>query len=300
MLEIREGSVTRMKPRPNEDVNKYFICDYGRLNYRWINRTDRAEQPQVRTNGALRSIDWDVAIHAAAALLRDARTYVVASPFLSNEALFLLSRLMKRNGGEGAFRVATGDEAPLPGVEDLALRRDRAANVHGAELFGFRRTDQVLDGMRDGDVLVVADDDLDGLTVQDVSRASQVIVISTTLPEAATDAAVLLPITNFAEEEGTFTNLRGRVQRFMQGKPAPGLARPSWLVLGDLLGALGEQESFYLPADVFANIAQSHSAFSGLSYERLGMRGLPVLNGDNSGKAGPAPEGLGAAAGGAR
>jgi NADH-quinone oxidoreductase subunit G len=299
-LEIREGSVTRIKPRPNDDVNKYFICDYGRLNYRWINRTDRAEQPQVRTDGALRSIDWDVAIHAAASLLRDARTYVVASPFLSNETLFLLSQLMKRNGGEGAFRVATGDEAPLVGVEDLALRRDRAANVQGAELFGFNRNDQPLAGLRDGDVLVIADDDLDGFTAQDISRASQVIVIGTTLPDAAKDAAVLLPITNFAEEEGTFTNLRGRVQRFMQAKAAPGFARPSWLVLGDLLGVLGEQDSFYLPADVFAKIASKHSAFAGLSYERLGMRGLPVLNGDNSGKPAPAPEGLGAGAGGAR
>jgi predicted molibdopterin-dependent oxidoreductase YjgC len=86
----------------------------------------------------------------------------------------------------------------------------------------------------------------------------------------------------------------------MQAKAAPGLARPSWLVLGDLLGVLGEQDSFYLPADVFANIASKHSAFAGLSYDKLGMRGLPVLNGDNSGKPGPAPEGLGAGAGGAR
>ena len=112
------------------------------------------------------------------------------------------------------------------------------------------------------------------------ARAAQVIVIGTTLPEAAKDAAVLLPITNVAEEEGTFTNLRGRVQRFMQAKPAPGLARPSWLVLGDLLGALGKQDGFYLPSDVFTRIAETHPAFSGLSYDTLGMRGLPVLDSD--------------------
>jgi NADH-quinone oxidoreductase subunit G len=284
-LETREGIVTRLKPRPNENVNKFFICDYGRLNYRWMNRTDRAEQPLVKTDGVLRSIDWDVAIHAAASLLRDARTFVLASPFLSNEALHLLSQLMRRNGGAGAFRVSTGEEAPLPGVEDLALRRDRAANVNGAALFGFERSDRPLDGLRDGDVLVVADDGLEGIAASDINRASQMIVIGTTLPEAAKEAAVLLPITNFAEEEGTFTNLRGRVQRFLQGKPAPGLARPTWLVLGDLLGALGEQDAFYLPADVFAKIAKSHSAFAGLSYEKLGMRGLPVLDSQHAGTA---------------
>ena len=282
-IETRDLQVARLKPRPNEDVNKFFMCDYGRLNYRWMNRTDRAESPMVRTDGKLRPIDWDVAVHAAASILRDARVHVLASPNLSNESLHLLSQLTQSSGGSGTFRVATGDEAPLPGVEDLALRRDRAANVNGAELLGFKRSENPLGGLRDGDVLVVADDDLGGLDAAEIARASQVIVIGTTLPDVARGAAVLLPIANFTEEEGTFTNLRGRVQRFTQAKPAPGLARPSWLVLGDLLGALGKQDGFYLPSDVFANLAASHSAFSGLSYEALGMRGLPVLDAQAAG-----------------
>ena len=282
-IETRDLQVARLKPRPNEDVNKFFMCDHGRLNYRWMNRTDRAETPMVRTNGKLLPIDWDVAVHAAASILRGARVHVVASPNLSNEALHLLSQLTRRGGGSGEFRVATGDETPLPGVEDLALRRDRAANVKGAELLGFKRVDNPLAEMRDGDVLVIADDDLEGIGASELTRSGQMIVIGSTLPEAARDAAVLLPISNFAEEEGTFTNLRGRVQRFTQAKPAPGLARPSWLVLGDLLGALGEQDGFHLPSDVFANIAASHPAFSGLSYDSLGMRGLPIVGAQAAG-----------------
>jgi NADH-quinone oxidoreductase subunit G len=283
MLETRDSVVARIKPRPNEAVNKFFICDYGRLNYRWINRQDRLEHPMVRTGGSLKMIDWDVAIHAAAGLLGDRRAYVLASPMLSNEALHLLSKIIRRSGGTGEFRVATGEEAPLAGVEDLALRRDRAANVYGAELFGFVRTEKPLSGLSDDDVLIVADDDLEGIDASAVERAAQVIVIGTTLPDAAGDAAVALPIANFAEEDGTFTNLRGRVQRFMQAKPAPGLARPSWLVLGDLLGVLGEQTTFFLPSDVFAEIARSHPELSGLSYDRLGMKGLPVLSAQPAG-----------------
>jgi NADH-quinone oxidoreductase subunit G len=63
----------------------------------------------------------------------------------------------------------------------------------------------------------------------------------------------------------------------MQAKAAPGLARPSWLVLGDLLGAMGAQTQFFLPSEVFTNLASSKPQFAGLSYETLGMRGLPVL-----------------------
>ncbi len=92
-------------------------------------------------------------------------------------------------------------------------------------------------------MLVVADEELVGADAADVAKAGAIIVIGTTLPPWARHvAAVVLPIANIAEEEGTFTNLRGRVQRFMQAKAAPGFARPSWYVLADLLAALGRDD----------------------------------------------------------
>ena len=60
---------------------------------------------------------------------------------------------MKKTGGSGAYRVQQGDEAPLPGVEDLSLRADRAANANGADLFGFTRSDTPLSSLGAGDVL---------------------------------------------------------------------------------------------------------------------------------------------------
>jgi NADH-quinone oxidoreductase subunit G len=278
-VETRDDSVVRFKPRPNEDVNKHFMCDYGRLNYRWVNRQDRAEMPMVRANGVLAATEWETAITAASEIISGKNVHVIASPMLSNEALFLLSELIEHNGGRGVFRVATGDEAPLPGVEDLALRRDRAANVVGAEMLGYRRTENPLEGLGSGDVLIVADDDLEGLSIETAALPANVVVIGTSVPRAIASPSAVLPITNFAEEEGTFTNLRGRVQRFTQAKAAPGMARPSWLVLGDLLGAMGAQTQFFLPSEVFANMAAEKSHFAGMSYDTLGMRGLPVLQG---------------------
>jgi predicted molibdopterin-dependent oxidoreductase YjgC len=261
------------------------MCDYGRLNYHWTNRQDRAETPMVRANGVLAAAEWESAIVAAARILNGKSVHVVASPMLSNEALFLLSQLIEHNGGNGVFRVATGDEAPLPGVEDLALRRDRAANVNGAEMLGFSRSESPLDGLAEGDVLIIGDDDLEGLSAAAADKASSVVVIGTTVPASLSNVSVVLPITNFSEEEGTFTNLRGRVQRFMQAKAAPGMARPSWLVLGDLLGAMGAQTNFFLPSEVFANLASVKPDFAGLTYDKLGMRGLPVLSAEPAGAA---------------
>jgi len=278
IIETRDNTVVRMRPRANADVNDYFLCDAGRLDYRWMNGPNRLELPQASQNGLLADADWDVALGAAAAAIRGKRTLVVASPMLSNEALHLLSRLIRTTGGRGAFRVARGPEAPLPGVKDLALRSERAANVIGAEKLGFTKTDTPLAGLQATDVLVIADHALTDAEIQAATGAAAVVVIGTTLPASLANIAAVLPITNFAEEEGTFTNLRGRVQRFLQAKAAPGLARPSWFVLSDLLGALGESANYFLPADVFAALAASHAEFAGLTYDRIGLRGLPVIN----------------------
>jgi NADH-quinone oxidoreductase subunit G len=291
IMETRENQIVRMKPRTNENVNAYFMCDWGRLNYRWMNEKNRADRPMVRRNGSLAITTWEDAITAAARALNGKSVFIAASPMLSNESLYLLTQLME--GGSGAFRVTEGEEAPLPGVEDLALRRERAANVYGAETLGFNKTRDLLGGLEQGDVLVVAGENLEGIEATALARASDVIVISSILPEAASNASIVLPIANFSEEEGTVTNLRGRVQRFTQARQAPGESRPSWLVLGDLLGAMGKQTSFFLPSEVFAKLASSTKAFAGLTYDSIGFKGLPLATAPATGP--KAPIAMGAA-----
>jgi NADH-quinone oxidoreductase subunit G len=280
----------RMRPRPNENVNAFFMCDWGRLNYRWMNEKNRVERPMVARGNALAPASWETAINAAARALNGKKVFVAASPMLSNEALFLLTQVIQ--GGTGAFRVTEGEEAPLAGVKDLALRRERAANVYGAEALGFSKTKDLLGGLKQGDVLVVAGEDLDGIDAAAVARASNVIVIGSVLPQPASSASVVLPIANFSEEEGTVTNLRGRVQRFTQARQAPGETRPSWLVLGDLLGAMGKQSNFFLPSEVFASLAASNKAFAGLSYDTIGFKGLPLANASSSGPKAPIGAGV--------
>jgi NADH-quinone oxidoreductase subunit G len=273
MIETRDNAVVRLRPRPNADVNAFFMCDYGRLNYRWINRPDRLEVPAVLGAQGYQPVDWDLALDGAATVLRGKRVFVLASPNLSNEALYLLSVLASRSSGGGAFRVLTGEEAPLPGVPNLALRRDRAANVVGAELLGFRRSETPLEELRAGDALLVVDHGLNSDDRRSAETASAVVFLGTAIPSELPRAHVLLPMANYAEEDGTFTNIQGRVQRYLQARAAPGLARPACLVLSDLLSRLGQPLTVRHPADVFALLSADHPAFGGMSYESLGLRG---------------------------
>jgi NADH-quinone oxidoreductase subunit G len=276
MVETRDNAVVRLRPRPNANVNEFFLCDHGRLNYRWLNRGDRLEAPTVLSQSGLRATDWDIALSSAAAALKGKRVHVVASPNLSNEALFFLSRIVRQSGGRGVFTVEQGAEAPLPGVEDLALRADRAANGRGAELLGFARHDSPLSGFSAGDAVILADYDLTGDEAAKLSGASSVVLVSTFMPAAITRADVVLPIANYVEEEGTFTNLRGRVQRFLQARAAPGMARPSWYVLADLCNALGDRQDALTASQAFAALASSQAPFAGMSYDSLGLKGAMV------------------------
>ena len=55
----------------------------------------------------------------------------------STESLGLVRRLVDRLEVTAAIQVPLGDEAPLAGIPNLALRRERAPNLAGAELLGY-------------------------------------------------------------------------------------------------------------------------------------------------------------------
>ncbi|HXD24017.1 MAG TPA: 2Fe-2S iron-sulfur cluster-binding protein, partial [Gemmatimonadaceae bacterium] len=225
-IELREQQVVRIRPRGNADVNKFFMCDHGRLNYKWMNRPDRLETPMASG----KSVDWEVAIAAAAAALKGRRAFVVANASLSNEAMYLLKRLAAKTGGAVYYNIPKGEEAPLPGVPDLSLRADRAANGTAAGLLGFTHDAKPLTMLGAGDVAILVDVNPHAAAAEALSKAGAVIVIGTAMPGIVSSAVAVLPIANIAEEEGTLTNLRGRVQRYLQAKAAPGIARPAWYV----------------------------------------------------------------------
>ena len=241
-LETRDGQVVRVRPRPNMDVNRYFMCDEGRLGYQWLNRADRLDVPMMRDGaGKLAPTGWEQALARAAELAGGASGAVgLVSAGASCEALEEAAKLLKSLGGRGAFRVRTGDERPLAGIPDLALRAERAPNVHGALEAGFTRDwDGTLSAARSAPLVLVLDDPLDGVD----AAGRSLVYIGTALPDAArAHAAVVLPCANMAEEDGTFRNIQGRVQAYSQAKPAPGMARPAAWILAELaerLAAVG-------------------------------------------------------------
>jgi NADH-quinone oxidoreductase subunit G len=285
-LETRDNQVMRIKPRPNPEVNSHWMCDFGRLNYQWINRVDRVEAPLVRDgSGRHVPMSWSDALLRLAEALRGhaGGAQAVVSPFAANEDIGALRRVMEAvGGGGGVYRCEQGEQVVLPGFPDLALRKDRAANVMGAELFGFSRT-----GGADGKggleaaaghtgVLFVLGDELADAPADFGASASLFVYVGQQLSPAARNAHFVLPSTTFAEMEGTFTNVQRRVQRFWPALRAPGMSRPAWQILGVLLAGIGDAGAPGTAADAFNGLAAVRPEFGLLSWGELGAQGAAL------------------------
>jgi NADH-quinone oxidoreductase subunit G len=102
---VLRGKLMRMVPRENEEINETWIADRDRFGFEGMYSADRVTEPMVRIDGALRAVDWEVALTAAAEGLqktsgaqRGSAAGFLASPMATLEELFLLARIARGLG----------------------------------------------------------------------------------------------------------------------------------------------------------------------------------------------------------
>ena len=99
------------------------------------------------------------------------------------------------------------------------------------------------------------------------------------LSETAALAHVVLPSAQWAEEEGTMTNLEGRVLHRRRAQPPPPGARTDVEVLCDIAARLGHAHRFSYagPREVFEELRRASKGgpadYSGISYEKIDAQG---------------------------
>ncbi|HYL30807.1 MAG TPA: 2Fe-2S iron-sulfur cluster-binding protein [Gemmatimonadales bacterium] len=289
-IDTRDDVVVRLRPRPNLDVNRHFMCDTGRMNYRWMNRGDRIEAPLVKDGARHVATDWDTALDRLGMLLRGTNgpAVILASGRASTESLGLVRRLVEGRAVTAAVQVPLGEEAPLPGIPNLALRRERAPNLAGAELLGYGRDwAGAVRAAAAAAVVILLDPELAADDEAALAAAPGALVILGTVPsERLRNAELVLPVTTMAEENGTWVNRDGRAQRFEQAKVQPGMARPAWWVAGEVLAGPGpDADAPATAAQAFALLGQTWPVFAGLTYSDLGFTGRVLAPAEPAGAA---------------
>ncbi len=87
-------------------------------------------------------------------------------------------------------------------------------------------------------------------------------------------ADVILPASSFLEKSGTFTNAERRIQLVAPAIDPPGEAKTDFEIIGLVARALGHEIGWASPAEAMDEIAALTPDFAGVSFARLGRRGL--------------------------
>jgi NADH-quinone oxidoreductase subunit G len=283
----RLNVIYRQTPRENNEVNSSWMCDYGRLNFHYINSPDRLRVPQIREGEALTNASWKTALAQAGDELKKyaGQIAVIGSARMTNEELWLTKRLIESLG------TVDHDVVPRHGEADqILLSADRNPNILGAQVIGVTnetpggKLSAIVEKVRSGAIraVVALGEDLTeiGLTADDLTKLS-LIVATAILPNDTTrHATILFPAATFAEKRGSMINKKGRLQRLNRAVQATGEARDDWEILRDLIQQLTGSNAIYLIEDVFRQIAEAIPEMKGLSLSKISDLGVQLAEED--------------------
>ena len=125
VVQVKAGTVMRVVPLENEDVNECWIADRDRFSYEALNGPARLQQPMIKQGGQWQAVDWTTALRYVAQGLKrvksefgSAHMGALAHPMATVEELHLLAKLVRSLGSESIdhrLRHADFGNAAAPG-----------------------------------------------------------------------------------------------------------------------------------------------------------------------------------------
>ncbi len=247
-LDYLKDTTYRYRPRENEAVNQEWMCDDGRLSYKYVN-TDRVLTAREGRGAVGRDLPVSAAIQASAAALKahagEGTLAALFSPVASLEDLLVAALVATE--GLGLAEVYVGGR-PDGWQDELLKRADENPNRRGLELvaqaFGllvkpFAELTRAIEAGRVKAVWAVGAEIPDAQAAATFGRLEALVCQAVNHGVAAKEATLLLPAAPHSETDGTFVNFEGRPQRFELAYWPRGAASPHWKLAGELGRALG-------------------------------------------------------------
>ena len=286
-IEYDKNEVFRLKPRDNPDVNKWWMCDQGRLTYKDLNiRENRVAHPLGKTAEGFQEISWENAFSAIREKISELQptsneVIGLVDTHASNEELYLFKKLLKEGfDSDQLFFPDLEWEQPVSDffINSL-ITSDKNPNRAGARMLGLKgakSSEEVTSKIPTGTkVLLVF-----GKPFEDENLLSQagniplVINIAAWQSGWSETADVTLPGRLHSEKDATYTNKAGRVQRVNTAIRAFHKTRPDWMVLCGLMELLDVDNKADSAEAVFQELSEIEKAFQGLQWESIGSDGI--------------------------
>jgi NADH-quinone oxidoreductase subunit G len=266
-IDHNEGVIYRLKPRYNPLVNGHWMCDEGRFGYKYVHDRRRITAPVLRRGRDGTTPRWedlpDILRYRFTEHTEEhgaEKVGLLLSPFLACEEAWLLVRFIREvapsailsagpiptEGEDQTFPVgATGSEVRF------TISKEKCPNRRGVELVLEHAGGEVVDHaafvtrMKEGAVTAawIAGGYPKEWVNKDLASAAEkltLLVVQDLLPSPLTEGAtVVLPACAWAEREGSFVNIDGRVQQFQRSIDVPDGARRDGQFLYELAGFEG-------------------------------------------------------------
>ena len=286
-IEYDKNEVFRLKPRDNPDVNKWWMCDQGRLTYKDLNiRENRIAHPLGKTAEGFQEISWENAFSAIQEKISELQptsneVIGLVDTHASNEELYLFKKLLKEGfDSDQLFFPDLEWEQPVSDffINSL-ITSDKSPNRAGARMLGLKgakSSEEVTSKIPTGTkVLLVF-----GKPFEDENLLSQagniplVINIAAWQSGWSETADVTLPGRLHSEKDATYTNKAGRVQRVNTAIRAFHKTRPDWMILCGLMELLDVDNKADSAEAVFQELSENEKGFQGLQWESIGSDGI--------------------------
>ena len=285
LIGSREEKIYRYTPRENDAVNGPWMCDAGRLNYKWIGREDRlTESPksEVQSPRSTRLLvggaDGNCRIIEESSARFGGHHRLGAADERGTVADFKIEGEARRHQ---RFRSPHGRRRQIARQRGQKSEHERRAIDRHVPQIRWeqtcRRSPRAFASGKIKTLIVFGEDVTQHGIGADLLGKLETLIVSDILPNATTKLAhYLLPGCAHAEKRGTFTNTKGRVQKFMKAVEPPGDARPEWEFLHDLVYNVTGQDGFLTIEGLFNEMAKDVPAFNGLTWAGLGDTGVTV------------------------
>ncbi|HEU5078166.1 MAG TPA: 2Fe-2S iron-sulfur cluster-binding protein [Opitutaceae bacterium] len=272
----REGIIYRITPRRNDEVNDTWMADSGRLAYKQVRAENRLTAVQVDRQVS----GLDIAINAAAQLLKGGSVAVVGSGRNSVEEQFLTKKIADAVKAQtyAVARVGQGDK--------ILISADRNPNIRGALVTSLvnklpetklTALAQAIDAGQVKTVLTMNEDLVDaGLTPAQLAKVA-VIYLGTHAGATSDSAKVILPAHTVFEKSGTFINQQFRIQKFNAAIPGLAGTANDLVMLNKLLTAVGGATIGADLPSVWKKLSEEISILNGVNGAALPETGV-VLN----------------------
>ena len=245
----RSNKALRYRPRDNEKVNKFWMCDEGMLSYREV-VDGRTAEPRV----AGKPVKLDRALEEAkkrfGSVQKDSIAFVLSAKHSleDNLALFELAELC-------ASRALYVSGAPEGYADDILIHADKNSNTVGVRNLApeAKSFDALLADVSAGKVThVIALGGAAPVDATALGRLEGFVAIAAHEGPLVSAAHVVLPATAWIESSGTFVNAKGMRQLAEKGTEPRGSSEPGWKLTAKLAVVLGIEPSWSTLKDVRA------------------------------------------------